>query len=95
MASLLYFTRMTMENAPTTAEAKEMVERLGSKGFGEEMEKRTKGAKPFDDIPVFQYQRGGVASSFLRALPDLAILAILNVILFMLAHVSFVRGRVK
>jgi len=95
LASLLYFTSMTMEDAPTTTEAKEMVERLGAKGFGEEMEKRTKGAKPFADIPVFQYQRGGIASSFLRALPDLAILVILNVILFMLAHVSFVRGRVK
>jgi len=95
LASLLYFTRITIEDAPTTAEAKDMTQRLGKKGFEERMEKYTKDIKPFDDLPVFQYQREEMARGLLRSLTDIAILVILNAILFMLAHVSFVRGRVK
>ena len=59
------------------------------------MDKFTKDIKPFDDLPVFRYQREDMTGSVLRSLSDLAILVILNAILFMLAHVSFVRGRVK
>jgi hypothetical protein len=95
LASLLYFTRITIEDAPTTAEAREITQRLGEKGLEERMEKFTKDIKPFDDLPVFRYQREDMTGSVLRSLSDLAILVILNAILFMLAHVSFVRGRVK
>lgn len=95
LASLLHFTRMTIEEAPTAAEEAEMVERLGHDGFGKLTRKYTDKMKPFDDIPVFQYEAESISAGMVRALPDIAILAILNIILFMLAHVSFVKGRVK
>jgi ABC-type transport system involved in multi-copper enzyme maturation permease subunit len=94
-STLLYFTRMTMDGAPTTKEAEEMVKRMGQEGFRKKMMEYMKDVKPFDDIPVFHYEPEEIAGSLVRALPDLAILAILNVVLFMIAHVSFVRGRVK
>lgn len=95
LSSLLYFTRMTMDDAPTTKEAKEIVKRLGRDGFEKKMMEYMKDVKPFDDIPIFQYKPEERAENFLRALPDLATLAILNVVLFMIAHISFMRGKVK
>jgi hypothetical protein len=95
LASLRYFTRMTMNDAPTTEEAAAMVKSMGKGAFREKMMEYTKDVKPFEDIPLFQYKPEEIPESFFRALPDLAILAILNIILFMLAHVSFIRGRVK
>ncbi len=91
----LYFTRMTMEDAPTTKEAEEMVKRLGRAGFEKKMMEYMKDVKPFDNIPIFEYAHEPISESFLRALPDLAILTIMNVILFMMAHVCFLKGRVK
>ena len=94
-STLLHFTRMTMEDAPTARAAEEMVKKMGQDGFRKKMMEYTEDAKPFDDIPIFQYETEEVSGSFVRALPDLAILGILNVILFMLAHISFMRGKVK
>ena len=95
LSSLLYFTRMTMDHAPTTKEAEEMVERMGYEEFEKKMMEYMENVKPFDDIPIFQYETEEIGGSFLRALPDLTILIILNAILLMIAHVSFIRGRVK
>lgn len=91
-STLLYITRMTMEDAPTTAEAEEMVKNLGRAEYERRMRKN---AKPFSDIPLFQYKPEDATESLARALPDLAILAILNSILFIAAYVSFMRGRIK
>ncbi len=95
LASLLHFTRMTIEEAPTAAQEAEMIKRLGNDGFGKWIRKYTDKMKPFDDIPVFNYEVESISEGIFRALPDLAILVILNVILFMLAHISFVKGRVR
>jgi ABC-type transport system involved in multi-copper enzyme maturation permease subunit len=93
-ATLLYFTRMTMDDAPTTEEAREIFNRIGQNGFEKKMMEYKKNVKPFDGMPVFQY-KPDVVENLLNALTDLAILAILNAILFMIAYVSFMRGKVK
>lgn len=95
LASSLYFTRMTLDDAPTTKEAEEMVKQMGQDRFGEKMMEYTKNVKPFSNIPTFQYESEGLAGSFVRSLPELAILVILNFLLFMIAYVSFMRGRAK
>ena len=86
---------MNIEEAPTAAEEAEMVKRLGNDGFGEWIRKYTDKMKPFDDLPIFQYEVESISGCIARALPDLVILVILNITLFMLAHISFVKGRVK
>lgn len=95
LASLLYFTRMTLDDAPTTKEAEEMVKQMGQDRFGKKMMEYLKNVKPYDNIPIFQYESEGITGNLVRTLPDLAILVIMNVILFMIAYVSFMRRRVK
>lgn len=95
LASTLYFTRMTLDDAPTTKEADEMAKQMGQDKFNEKMMEYMKNVKPFSNIPIFQYESEGLAGSFVRALPELAILVILNFLLFMIAYVSFMRGRAK
>ena len=49
------------------------------------------GAADLEGLPVFRYQRLSVSESFSRASVDILILLAWNVVLFMLAYVSFLR----
>ncbi len=46
-------------------------------------------------MPRFQFKGLGIAESMGHAVPDLVILVILNLLFFMLAHISFLRGGVR
>lgn len=50
-----------------------------------------KGAAELEDLPVFQRQRFSVSESFSRASIDILILLAWNIVLFMVAYVSFLR----
>jgi len=54
-------------------------------------------AEPLDlrDLPRFQFEGLSIAYSIGHAMPDLVILIVLNLLFFMLAHISFLRGGVK
>ena len=47
------------------------------------------------DLPVFQYQRLSLSESFARASVDILILLAWNIVLFMLAYVSFLRYEIS
>jgi ABC-type transport system involved in multi-copper enzyme maturation permease subunit len=53
--------------------------------------------EPLDlsDMPRFQFRELSIAESIGHAAPDLAILIVLNLLFFLLAHISFLRGGVK
>ena len=48
-----------------------------------------------DDMPRFEFRELSIADSMDHALPDLVILIFLNLLFFLFAHVSFLRGGVK
>jgi hypothetical protein len=50
-----------------------------------------KGAAELQDMPVFQHRRLSLSESFARASVDILILLAWNIVLFMLAYVSFLR----
>ena len=50
-----------------------------------------KGAAELTDLPVFKHQRLSLSESFSRASMDILILLAWNIVLFMTAHVSFLR----
>jgi hypothetical protein len=53
--------------------------------------------EPLDlsDMPIFELKGEDIASSVKRAMPDLLILVLLNVILFMGAYTAFMRADVR
>lgn len=53
--------------------------------------------KPLDlgDIPIFHQRGESIASSLNRAIPDIVVLIMLNVVFFMLSYMVFVRQEVK
>ena len=53
--------------------------------------------KPLDlsDMPIFQFRGSSVIDSIVYMMPDLVILIVLNLLFFLLAYVSFLRGDVK
>jgi ABC-type transport system involved in multi-copper enzyme maturation permease subunit len=52
-------------------------------------------SEPLKDIPAFRFQKETITESVQRALLDISILLILNVLLFMSAYVAFMRGDVR
>lgn len=52
------------------------------------------GAANWDTLPQFSFQRSGVVVNAKRALPDLFLLLIMNIILFTTAFVIFIKGEV-
>jgi len=56
-----------------------------------------KSVEPLDlsDMPVFELKSEDVVSSVKRAMPDLLILVLLNVIFFMGAYTAFMRADVR
>jgi len=53
-----------------------------------------KGAVSWDDLPEFSYQRVEATTSILRAMPDVAILFLINVGLFLAAFLIFVKQEI-
>ena len=53
-----------------------------------------KGAVSWDDLPEFSYQRVEATTSVLRAMPDVAILFLINVGLFLAAFLIFVKQEI-
>ncbi len=53
--------------------------------------------EPLDlsDMPGFQFRGSNIANSIGYVTPDLVILIALNLLLFMFAYISFLRGGVK
>ena len=50
---------------------------------------------PLQGVPIFRHQPKPLSESIGRALPDMLILAFLNIVLIMAAYASFMRQEVK
>jgi ABC-type transport system involved in multi-copper enzyme maturation permease subunit len=88
-STLSFFTTMKMDETLTFAQLAEIESKQGSGVINELKSKYWQEAPPLKDIPVFGYQSESLAESIGRALPDLFILALLNVIFFLIAYASF------
>ena len=55
---------------------------------------RDRGKASWDDMPEFAYQRADVTTNFKHALPDVLLLVLLNVVLFMATFLIFVRQEI-
>ncbi len=96
-SSMSYFTMMKMDETLTFAELAEMESTQGleaierhAEPFGERF-----WTTPLQGIPIFRYQPESLSESMGKALPDLLILALLNIVLFLAAYASFMRQEVK
>jgi ABC-type transport system involved in multi-copper enzyme maturation permease subunit len=96
-SSMSYFTMMKMDETLTYTELAEMESTQGLEAI--ERHAETFGERfwttPLQGIPVFRYQSESLSESIRRALPDLLILALLNIVLLMAAYASFMRQEVK
>jgi ABC-type transport system involved in multi-copper enzyme maturation permease subunit len=96
-SSMSYFTRMKMDETLTFSELAEMESTQGieaierqAKPFGERF-----WTTPLQGIPIFRYQPKPMSESIGKALPDILILALLNIVFFLVAYASFMRQEVK
>jgi ABC-type transport system involved in multi-copper enzyme maturation permease subunit len=90
--SLVYFTRKTMDELRTKEELKAAMMR------NEDIEGRGWDAIPpldLGDLPRFNQHPAAVSASVEPVLVDLVLLVVLNVIFFILAYMSFLKGPVK
>jgi ABC-type transport system involved in multi-copper enzyme maturation permease subunit len=97
-SSLSSFTRMEMDETLTYAELAEMESKQGREAIEKLMdsyEQEFWSAPPLQGIPIFRYQPEPPSESIGRTLPDLLILALLSVVFFLAAYVSFTRREVK
>jgi len=94
-SSMSFFTTMKMDETLTFDELAEMESRQGAEVINKLKSSYWNSAPPLKDIPVFRYQPESPAESIGRALPDVFILVLLNIIFFMAAYASFMRQEVK
>lgn len=94
-SSLSFFTTMKMDETLTFDQLVEMESRRGTDAINKLKSSYRNSAPPLKGIPVFSYQPESLAEGVIRALPDLAILVLLNLALFLAAHVSFMKQEVK
>jgi ABC-type transport system involved in multi-copper enzyme maturation permease subunit len=106
LTSLLYFTRMKEEDMADSAEYYEMSGKLWN-----EWQRQIEGGKkitqiwkdiwdemePLDlsGLPEFEFKGPSILANIGYTMPDLVILVVMNLLFFMLAYVSFLRGGVK
>lgn len=106
LTSFLFFTRMKEEDM---ADGAEYWERHSK--YWNEWQRQIEGGKkitqiwkdiwdemePLDlsDLPEFEFKGPSVLANIGYTTPDLVILVVLNLLFFMLAYVSFLRGGVK
>jgi len=90
-----FFTTMKMDETLTFDQLVEMESRQGAGAISKLKSSYWNSAPPLKDIPVFRYQPESPAESIGRALLDVFILVLLNIIFFMAAYASFMRQEVK
>jgi hypothetical protein len=93
-SSLSYFTRWQENELPTAQELWKMPEEVSKAKYAKQ---GWDSIEPLDlsDMPIFELKGEDIASSVKRAMPDLLILVLLNVILFMGAYTAFMRADVR
>lgn len=93
-SSLSYFTRWQESELPKAKELWEMPEEIAEAKYAKE---GWKSVEPLDlsDMPVFELKGEYLASSIKRAMPDLLILVLLNVIFFMGTYTAFMNADVR
>ena len=88
-----------MDETLTFAELAEMESTQGREAIDKlvesAIEKNWTDALPLQGIPIFRYRPESLSQSMGRALPDLLILALMNVMLFLAAYASFIRQEAK
>jgi hypothetical protein len=90
-----FFTTMKMDETLTFDRLAEIESEQGAEAINELKSSYWSKAPPLKDIPVFRYQPESLTRSIERALPDLLIIVLLNIIFFMAAYASFMRQEVK
>lgn len=94
-STLPFFTTMKMDETLTVAQLTEVEADQGWKAIRKLQARYWGNAPVLRDIPEFRYQPESITESIDRALPDLLILSLLNVVLFLAAYASFIRQEVK
>lgn len=106
LTSFAFLTRMKEEEMFDGEQFWESVKKLAQewerqfkagKSIAEVWKEVWDSVEPLDlsDLPRFQFERASIADSIRHTMPDLVILIALNLLFFMLAHISFLRGGVK
>jgi ABC-type transport system involved in multi-copper enzyme maturation permease subunit len=90
-----FFTTMKMSDTLTYDQLVEIESRQGNEAIKELQSSYWPKAPTLKDIPVFRHQPEPLTESIGSALPDLAILILLNIVFFLTAYASFVRQEVK
>jgi ABC-type transport system involved in multi-copper enzyme maturation permease subunit len=90
-----FFTTMKLGDTLTYHQLEEMQSRYGNEAIKELQESYWPKAPVLTGIPVFRHQPESLSESFQRTLPDVTILILLNIVLFLAAYASFVRQEVK
>jgi ABC-type transport system involved in multi-copper enzyme maturation permease subunit len=96
-SSMSFFTRMEMDDTLTFAELAEIESTQGREAVEKIMEPFVEEfwTNYLQGIPVFRYQPKPLSESIGRALPDMLILALLNIVPFLAAYASFMRQEVR
>jgi len=90
-----FFTTMKMSDTLTHDQLEEIQSRGGNKAIRKLQSSFWPKAPLLKDIPVFRHQQELLTESISRTLPDVTILILLNIVLFLAAYASFVRQEVK
>lgn len=95
-STLAYFTCHKMNELLKTAELESIEKRSGRRAVMKALKSdKFKKTEPLEDIPSFRFQREKFSDSIQRALPDIAILLVLNVLFFMGTYMVFMKGDVR
>ena len=103
-SSFLYITRMKEDEMFDVSEFRKwMQEYLDEHNRQIKAGKKQSDANPWNsveplnlsDMPEFQFKGSNIADSIGYVMSDLVILVVLNLIFFMFAYISFLRGGVK
>jgi len=95
LSSLSFFTTMSMDDTLTFHQLAEIESKEGTGAINKVRSSYWGNAPPLKDIPVFSYQPESLADGVGRALPDLVIIVLLNLVFFLAAYASFIRREVK
>lgn len=95
--SLAYFTRRNMNELLTTAELEALRKSRGRRAIDDLIGRGWDEVPPLDlrDMPTFDPFSDTIDEQIKRALPELGILIFLNLVLFLLSHVAFLRADVR
>lgn len=98
-SSLSFFTMMRMDETLTFAELVEMESRQGRGAIDRlieaSIEKNWRKGQRLQGIPAFSYQSEFLCASIRRAIPDLMLLLLFNILFFLATYASFMRRGVK